>query len=435
MKTLKNLLYLLFCFIAVFNIDSVKAKTDGPQIESLKKFQERCYDLALFVDDAYSLVAFCHVANYGGDGKSKIFFFSQRGDSWCEEEKNCAGNTPKIISDGKFRLVTYDNYSRETQNLFQVYDVTEDLKIPDNPKLSLNLYSTQKFKKEGIRNFISVVPTDKPDSFLVLGEYFASNLNLFTLWPRIASAGHAGIVDIPFAAQITDGKVTGFYNLQTKFQDRETVSRIQGVAEGQKVHVTWIKGRDYGPDTPKVMYAQFDLKTHNWSDVTELFKGTKSGSKKLRYFEEPSVLLLGQNLYCAWSNANMKDDRGQPLDKPLDSSGVFLRVKDKDGWSSIYKASNCEANRCKLAAGRDGKVHLFWIDYQKKVYHASRDETGWQEPVVIHEDSTMDWTLPFDVKIDGTGNFHMLYIRRTSYTSPNELVYVKLEKQPGRMGM
>lgn len=425
MNILKNRLCLLSCFIIVFNIVQANAQTNKTHIESLKKFQERCYDLALFVDDTYSLVAFCHVANYSGDGKSKIFFFSQRQNSWCEQEKNCAGNTPKIISNGKFRLFTHDHYSRETQNLFEVYDVTEDLKIADDPKLSVNLYSTEKFKKEYSRNFISVVPTDNPDSFLVLGEYFASNLNLFTLWPRIASAGHAGIVDIPFAAQITDGKVTGFYNLQTKFQDREYVSHSQGITEDQKVHVTWIKGRNYGPDTPYVMYAQFDLKTHTWSDVTELFKGTKSGSKKVRYFDEPSVLLLGQTLYCAWSNANMKNDKGQPLDKSLDSSGVFLRVKDKDGWSSICKVSTCEANRCKLAAGRDGEIHLFWIDYQKKVYHAYKDSNGWKD-AVIYEDPTMDWVLPFDVKIDPSGNVHLIYMRQVPRSLSTELMYVKI---------
>ena len=186
-----------------------------------------------------------------------------------------------------------------------------------------------------------------------------------------------------------------------------------------------IKGRNYGPNTPYVMYAQFDLKTHTWSDVTELFKDTKSGSKKVRYFEEPSVLLLGQNLFCGWSNANMKNDKGQPLDKPLDSSGVFFRVKDKDGWSSICKVSNCEANRCKLAAGRDGEIHLFWIDYQKKVYHAYKDSNGWKD-TVIYEDPTMDWVLPFDVKIDPSGNVHLIYMREAPKSLSTELMYVKI---------
>ena len=56
---------------------------------------------------------------------------------------------------------------------------------------------------------------DRPDSFLVLGEYSASNLNPLTFLGRLISAGHAGIVDLPFVVQITDGKVTGLYDLLT----------------------------------------------------------------------------------------------------------------------------------------------------------------------------------------------------------------------------
>jgi hypothetical protein len=436
MKTFQRALYrpvIIGCFFLVFNViiaGQVFAQTgtDEIQVKTLKVLPRLGYrtSLGLILDANGSLVAFCSVDDLYSRDKNPIFIFLQQKDKWIETEKSFKGLAEVAISGGKYQLVTYNNF-RLDKNPFEVYDLSSGLRIADQPRLSLSIFSEQKFKKEHSRRIISVAAGDNPDSFLVLGEYFADNLNLFTFWPRIASAGHAGIVNIPFVAQITGGKVAGFYNLQTKFEDREYVSDISGITEGRIVHITWIKGRNYGPNTPKVMYAQFDLDSHCWSGVTEIFKGTKSKSKIVRYFSEPSVLLLDQKLYCAWSNANMQNDRGQPLDKPLGSSGVFYRVRDKDGWGLIDKVSDSEANRCKIAVGKDKEVHLFWIDYQKKVYHACKGINGWQDASMIYEDSALDWTLPFDVKIDQTGNIHLLYIRRASYATPIDLMYVKIK--------
>ncbi len=441
MSTCKNLSYRLCmtgCFLVIFNVHvrQLIAQMDSNviQVNSLKVSPEvgYCTGIGLFLDSDGSVVAFFSVDGFIGR-KSKIFIFSQHQDEWHEKEKSYDTTASRIISNGKLSFVTYDKFLQESQGRFEVYDLTEDFGIASQPRLSLDMSSTQKFKNEGSRNIISAAAGNDSDSFLLLGDYFASNLNLLTFLPRILSAGHAGIVEIPFAAQITKGNVTGFYNLKTKFEDTEYVSDIQGITEGHTVHVIWIKGKSYGPDTPKVMYAQFDLDTHHWSEITELFRGTKFKSKIVRYFSEPSVLLLGENLHCAWANANMQDDRGQPLDKPLSSSGVFYRVKNKDVWSSIYKISNCDASRCKLAAGKDQDVHLFWIDY-KRVYHTYKDLKGWQDATLIYEDPALDWTHPFDVKIDQSGNFHLIYIRESSVSKPfelipKELMYVKIEKQ------
>jgi hypothetical protein len=437
MKTYKFPLYRAFivgCIFAAFNIINVgqlfaQMSNNEILVKKLKVLPRLGYrtTLGLILDANGLLIAFCNVDDLSSRDKNPIFIFLPQHDKWIETEKTYTGSANVIISGDKFQIITYSPFNQD-KNPLEVYDLTGDLRIADQPGMSLSLFSEQKFKNEGTREIISVTAGEKPDSFLVLGKYSASNLNLFTFLGRITSAGHAGIVDIPFAAQITEGKVTGFYDLQTKYEDNEYVSNIHGITEGRTVHVTWIKGKNYSSDAPKVMYVQFDLVSHRWSDVTELFRGTKYKSKIVRYFSEPSVLLLDQKFYCAWSNANMQNDRGQPLDKPLGSSGVFYRVRDKDGWGLIDKVSDSEANRCKIAVGKDKEVHLFWIDYQKKVYHACKGINGWQDASMIYEDPALDWTLPFDVKIDQTGNFHLIYIRRVSYAAPIELMYVKKRK-------
>ncbi len=433
MKTYQNILYRLViigCMFAAFNIIHstqlfARKSNNEVQVKTLKVLPRLGYQtaLGLYLDTNGSIIAFCSKDDFSGQNENKIFVFSQQQAKWFEKEYNCKGVSSRIISNAKFQLVTYGDL-RQPESSLEVYDLTDDLMFTEQPRLSLDLYSEQKFKKEYSRRIISVAAGDSPDSFLVLGEYSADNLNLFTLWHRIASAGHAGIVNIPFAAQITDGRATGFYNLQTKYEDNEYVSDISGITEGRVVHVTWIKGENYCADTPKIMYAQFDLDTHTWSQVFEVFRGVKRDSKSIRYFEAPSALILDSNLHCAWTYANME----KKTETPLDNSGVFYRCKEANGWDSICKVSDSAASQCKLAIGQSQDVHLFWVDYKKGVYHTYKDVNGWQDATLIYEDSALDWTLPFDVKIDQTGDFHLIYIRRTSHASPSELMYVKIEK-------
>jgi len=106
---------------------------------------------------------------------------------------------------------------------------------------------------------------------------------------------------------------------------------------------------------------------------------------------------------------------------------VFYRCKEANGWNAVCKISDAAASQCKLAEGKNQEIHLFWIDYKKGIYHTFKDGNEWQDATLVYEDSALDWTLPFDVKIDQTGDINLLYIRRASYPTPIELVYVKIE--------
>jgi hypothetical protein len=450
-NTYKGLLYrpvIIGCFFLVSNViisGQVFAQTGHGeiQVKTLKVLPRSGYrsDLGLFLDVDDSLIAFCGRDNINGRDGNNIFIFRQQQGKWIETEKVYKGMSSRIISSDKLQLVTYGDL-RQSKSPLEIYDLTKDLQVAEQPRLSLDLYSEQKFKKEfktSYRNIQSIAASESPDSFLVLGEYTADNLNLFTLFGRIISAGHAGIVDIPFAAQITEGKVVGFYDLQTKYEDNEYASAISGITEGRIVHITWRKGKNYCADTPKIMYAQFNLDTHIWSKVYEVFRGTKYDSESIRYSRDPSALVLNGSLHCAWSYANIKKD----TKTPLDNSGIFYRCKDPNGWNSICKISDSAASQCKLVVGQNQGVHLFWVDYKKGIYHTYKDANGWQDATLIYEDSDLDWTLPFDVKIDKTGNIHLLYIRRVpnekpinlklyiqrgSYVTPFDLMYVKIKK-------
>ncbi|MHC4069515.1 MAG: hypothetical protein ACYS18_05550 [Planctomycetota bacterium] len=348
-----------------------------------------------------------------------------------------------VINNGVFELhVSYLSLFDEPENLqtFSIYHLNSDMELSREATATITIDLSKKvLKDEQDRQLRKLLPVEKcPETFFIIGHYRESRLlNPANFALALISGGHWGFVTRLYGAMFEQNKVTEHYSIPEKLKANNSLSSMDSILSDNKVHIIWVKNREYTNEPRVIQYSYFDLSKKQWNEITELFKGYKYSEKTANVFSSPSLACDNGNVYCVWS----WDVADRTFDKPvrLKETGVYFCSEIDGHWNKPIKLAD-SGGQPQIIADNTGDVYIFWIEEYKGLFYKHRTHTGWSNtnllvkdvPIRTKEVSLQGTSSPsFSIAVDSDNNFHIAYIRAASGFGgedfmPEQLIYVEL---------
>jgi len=347
------------------------------------------YDsVELFVDAGNHIVALSSFGFSDNDGHAqKVVLFIFSGKTWISSTQVLPGYPTwrGIVNNGVFHayVVSSPQSKSSKAQTLSIYSLTSDTKLSSRPIDIIEMCDREKvFEHENYRILTELLPlgSTSNESF-ILGYYVENRLSPVDLIGRVLSAGHYGFVERPFGAIVKQDRITGYYNTPEKLETNERTEITDSVVEGNKLHCVGIRGIEYGDESDKVQYSNFDLSKRQWTEPVKLFKGRKHSENMLENFSPPSLACNKGKVYCVWSWTII--DRSN-IDNPvcLKESGVYFCRGTNEAWDKPVKISDFGVQP-KVIIDKSGAVYVFWIEENKGLFYKCKTNSDWSNTYLV----------------------------------------------------
>jgi hypothetical protein len=150
----------------------------------------------------------------------------------------------------------------------------------------------------------------------------------------------------------------------------------------------------------------------------------------------------GDNIYFTWSWFVTETTSNNDRRIRSEESGVYFCSKTGNQWNKAERLNNL-GEQPQVVVGKDGKIHVFWIEEGKGLFCRIKTGTEWNDAHLLVKDKTIRVreiglpflpSCPFSITVDKNNNFHIVYIHESpgqekplGYRYPSEeLMYLKL---------
>ncbi len=349
----------------------------------------------------------------------KLQLFYRKSGHWNSTRKELSRHTRAGLFSEEENCVLYtvsteigSNKISNTEISF--YRYKEDLWNLSHPDKIVRLIPEKAYQNE----YMELIPLiEKPKTYLLTGAYTKIRYDPLSILGNIVSGGHGGFAIYPFLMELSEESTGSYYVWPEKMKTTETVKFDQlDLTEGV-CHLVGIKYKIYMPSKEKVVYANFNVEKKNWNKPQTVYEG----SSKTSFFGYPVIQTNNGQIVIAWALRN--DDRL--------GSGIFICEKSNEKWNTVKKLSSL-FDQPLLTENKDGNSCVLWREDNKGILLSVKEGNQWSTPCLIVNDNNIGTkNVPWDIKSDKDGNFHIVYSsRKMDSTDPHimNVIYVYLER-------